>query len=217
MKKVQGIYLPDTDTHFEAHLRKGEIFKGKGTYQYKKLAKSVNSMNRDRFGVALDIGAHCGLWARVLSHVFEKVIAFEPIESNFECLVKNTEENGNVTPYLCGLSNGDDALTFNSIPDNTGNSCVSESGKTVACSRLDNFKYTGIDFIKIDVEGWELPVLQGAKETIKRSKPYVLIEQKPGNAEKYGFGQYDALDYLKSLGMVEQWCKAGDHFLSWKD
>ncbi len=216
MKLIQGIYLPDSDTHFGNHLKKGEIFQGKGTYQYKKIAKSINSMDRDRLGVAIDIGAHVGLWTRVLSQVFTTVIAFEPVASNFECLKKNTEDAGNVTAYNCGLSNGDDVLTFNAIPDNTGNSCVSESGDSVECSRLDDFKYDGIDFIKIDVEGWEFPVLQGATETIKRCRPSVLVEQKPGNAEKYGFKRYHALEYLKSLGMVEVWCKSGDHFLHWE-
>lgn len=43
--------------------------------------------------------------------------------------------------------------------------------------RLDDFQFDGdIRLIKIDVEGWELEVIKGGKETIRKYKPYVFME-----------------------------------------
>jgi len=50
-------------------------------------------------GNALDIGAHVGIWSRQLVTKFHNVYAWEPIESNCECLRKNVPE---VTIFLCG-------------------------------------------------------------------------------------------------------------------
>jgi len=52
---------------------------------------------------------------------------------------------------------------------------------TVPMRTLDSFDYTDIGFIKIDVEGYEYKVLLGAKETIKKYRPVLLVEQNRGN------------------------------------
>jgi hypothetical protein len=43
----------------------------------------------------------------------------------------------------------------------------------------------------------------------------VIVEQKPGHAQKYGFGETQAVDYLQSLGAVLKAKKAGDFILGW--
>lgn len=218
MKQVQGIWLPDDDDHFGNHLEKGPIYSGKGTYQFKKLQKAVELTGKDRRTVAIDIGAHVGTWSRCLAKMFEMVIAFEPLSKNYECLIENVKDHKNVMTYQKGLADKEDVLTFNPVNGNTGNGCVCEPGapgcEEIDVMRLDDLSYGTVDLIKIDVEGYEMPVLIGATETILRCKPVIVVEQKPGNAEKYGLEQFTALEYLKNLGMKVKDSKAGDYFLT---
>jgi hypothetical protein len=48
--------------------------------------------------------------------------------------------------------------------------------ETVDIQSLDSFQLKNVDFIKVDVEGFEADVLEGAEETIKRCKPLILVE-----------------------------------------
>jgi hypothetical protein len=48
--------------------------------------------------------------------------------------------------------------------------------RTVRVARLDDFEFDGVSFVKIDVEGHELGVLEGAAETIRRHHPVILME-----------------------------------------
>ena len=81
---------------------------------------------------------------------------------------------------------------------------------------LDSFSLDRVDFIKIDVEGQELPVVTGARETILRNRPVICVEQKGWNADHVRDWNKDALNLLKSWGMREVWHFSGDHVLVWK-
>jgi hypothetical protein len=81
--------------------------------------------------------------------------------------------------------------------------------------RLDEFDLQDVDFIKIDTEGHELFVLKGARDTLERCKPCVMVEQKPGKAQQFGLPQTAAVDYLRELGAVLRGELSGDYILSW--
>src|SRR5688572_32728595 len=85
MKKIKGIWLPDGDTHFAAHLEAGPEHDGAGTYQFAKIDMAMKMVPTERRGMALDIGGHVGLWSRVLASCFRGVIAFEPVPHLAEC------------------------------------------------------------------------------------------------------------------------------------
>ena len=80
--------------------------------------------------------------------------------------------------------------------------------------KLDDYEYNNIDFIKIDVEGFENQVVLGAKETLIRNKPIIIVEQK-GFSNRYKETQFEAIDTLKSYGakVIDQVVK--DYILSW--
>lgn len=216
MKDVHGIWLPDGDTHFENHLRQSPIVYGGKTYQYAKYTKAL--LYVPKRALAIDVGGHVGLWSRVMAKDFLHVIAFEPLSAHRDCFLQNvTAENVELYPWAVGAQQG---KVFVDMPfDNTGHSQVSEAGKgeQVDMIQLDEFDFPcRIDFLKVDVEGFEYNVVKGAEETIRTHKPTIIIEQKPnGNAETFGFAQHAAVDLLKSWGAREVAVMAGDHILVW--
>ena len=67
--------------------------------------------------------------------------------------------------------------------------------------RLDSLALTGVDYIKVDCEGFEYRVLQGAEQTVREYRPIVVIEQKPHQAYSEQYGQFAAVEMLQSWGM----------------
>lgn len=227
MKRVRGIWLPDGDTHFQRHLEQGDLFEGKGTYQYKKITLALGYLQKDQFGLAIDVGAHVGLWSRVLAHHFKEVVAFEPLPELAACLRKNVEDLENVQVQQCALGSNADFMKMGVVPirENSGNTRIATQRESatpdtltfVDIRALDSFAAdVPVNFIKVDVEGYELDVLKGAEHTLLQDKPFIVVEQKRGNAERYGYKQHDALNYLISLGFEEVFEVSGDHGVRFK-
>jgi FkbM family methyltransferase len=132
----------------------------------------------------IDIGANIGIFARPTAERFEHVICFEPVFKNFEVLQKNLETYSNVELYNLGLSDRDQTATFELQTLKCGHTKQvaefvpnSEFEKhTGELTTLDRFNFESVDWIKIDVEGFENAVLDGSRDTIKRNRPWLLIE-----------------------------------------
>jgi FkbM family methyltransferase len=219
VKQVHGIWLPDGDIHIAEHLGKGPEYKGKGTYQFAKIEACILACEgAKRTNVAIDVGAHVGTWSRVLVDSFEHVVAFEPMHHLFECLERNLEgvENIHLNNWAVAAANG--YVDMIKAVENSGNCRVAverdRAQRTkLRCIALDSYERAfrgGVDFIKIDTEGYEVPVIVGAEQLIKTHRPFVMIEQKHA---AHGFGQFEAFDLLKSWGMVEVYARAGDYLL----
>ena len=80
---------------------------------------------------------------------------------------------------------------------------------------LDHYDLQTLDLLKIDCEGYELLVLHGARRTLERTKPVVIVEQKPGVASAFGFADTAAIALLETLGACVKWNHGGDYCLSW--
>lgn len=233
MKIVKGIYLPDSDTHFEYHLVNGPEFQSKGTYQFKKISKALKVIDKDLtrgYGIAVDVGAHVGLWSRVLSYYFKTVHAFEPVKEFRDCLYQNVSDTPNLVKIydLAVTEKSGSTRVMNVVEDNTGQSHLRPVDKggiintpehtLVSTVALDDVDFGGcVDFMKIDVEGCELSVLQGAQRLLTTDHPTIVLEQKGGNAERYGLKQHAALEYLKQLGYEPVWESSGDHCVQYKE
>lgn len=186
MKQVDGIWLPDGDTHFARMMKKepARVYRGKkvGVYQHFKIEKAMGFVDNRR--VALDIGAHVGFWSMWLADEFESVHAFEPSPEHAECFSRNvTGKNVTLHQYALGASAGRSGLS--SDPDNSGKACLA-AGAAVEVRALDSFELQDVGLIKIDVEGYESEVLDGARRTIARCRPIVVFEDN-GQHERYGF------------------------------
>ena len=125
-----------------------------------------------RWDTCIDIGSNVGMWTRELATRFKKVYCFEPNTNFIECFNKNITEN-NVELFKYGLS--DTEHTASQIKQST---ILSEYPGNVICKTLDSFNLKDIDFIKIDVDGFEYKVLLGAVQTIRNCSPVINIEMK---------------------------------------
>ncbi len=94
-------------------------------------------------------------------------------------------------------------------------------GFPVEVRTLDSFELHDVDLIKIDCEGYELFVLQGGEETIRRERPTVFVEQKIGNLFRYGQPasyrkETQAVELLKSWGAKYLHDMGGDWCMGWE-
>ena len=232
MFQHQGIWLPDGEKHFPEWMTKhGEIVNGKGTYQIKKLREAMKWCRK--FRRAVDVGAHVGLWSMHLVRKFARTEAFEPVSDFRACLVENVGLAGSDDGMCddtfglhdCALGNvligGLDFVTMDINPADTGGTHVHAAGLNgdqpmIGLKSMDSFCFEAVDFIKIDCEGYELEVLKGAVETLKRCKPCVIVEQKPHKLlPNFGIKGTPAVDFLRSLGAVLRKEMGGDYIMSW--
>ena len=224
MQVVNGIYLPDKDTHFVAALRSSPLVDGKATYQLSKLNAAMPYVKHK--GVAVDVGAHVGLWTRILAKQFALVHAFEPLLEHVQCLEANCAGQKNVVVhngFLLGNQSG--AVSFLRTDENSGNCRVHRddtmldgTNDVFPMRRLDEFwalRDVAINFLKIDVEGYENAVVLGGEKTIRTYRPVMVVEQKPNHAERYGIRTGEVLDLLKGWGARIVWQRAGDFCLTW--
>lgn len=174
-KEIMGWRFPESDGPFSVFCIKNN--KTPDHYQKKPREKSLKYVKN--FGIAIDIGAHIGMWSKDLIEKFDHVIAFEPNPEYVEYYKYNLSDYSNYTIHNVGLGaeNKDAFLKDVSIDNNSGALQVSETtGIPIKILRLDFFELTNIDYIKIDVEGYEQNVLLGAEQTLKRCRPVVILE-----------------------------------------
>ena len=126
----------------------------------------------NQWRVCLDIGSNVGQWTRPLAKRFHSVICFEPNPNFRQCFKKNIAET-NVVLWPYGLSNKEHQAQqdFNST-------ILNEGAGDIQCRTLDSFGLTNVDFVKIDVDGFEVPLLEGARDTLIRNTPVINIEMK---------------------------------------
>lgn len=213
MKQFQGIWFPNHETHLQAWMAKaGEIVDGKGTYQISKLRTATNLCKRYR--VAVDIGGHVGLWSMQLVKMFPVVHAFEPVKEHQDCWSKNVLGLGIGNPFLheCALGEKEGHISIHTTKTSSGDSWVKGEGD-IPMKTLDSFELQDVDFIKADNEGYELFALRGGEETIKRCKPVIIVEQKPGRAQKFGLPETGAVTYLQGLGYKLAKEMSGDYIM----
>lgn len=174
----------------------------------------------DHDSVCLDIGANLGLTSLLLSSLARKgrVYAFEPNPWTFEMLRVNLAANqfSNVSCHNLALSDAPGQLSFRSNEGMLAGSFAIREGSflftndrfrdliTVEAISVDAFveerKLDRLDFLKIDVEGFELEVLAGCAKTLQRYRPTVLVEFNSGTLVRFAdVSPRNALDRIHSL------------------
>lgn len=209
--------FPDGETHLPLRMRKyniriagldGEL---RQTYQYPLYQRAVAETPLRR--VAVDVGAHIGLFSYWMVRDFSQVVAFEPVEAHRECWRANVPARPDdvLHPYALGAKTGSVRLASPEL-GSSGGSRITGPGP-IPMRTLDSFELPVIDLLKIDCEGFEYEVLAGAKETLARCKPIVCVEQRLRMVTGFGHGPDDAVVALKHLGADLRWTDKKDYIL----
>lgn len=150
-------------------------------------------------GNALDIGAHVGIWSRQLVTKFHNVYAWEPIESNCECLRKNVPEV-TIFPFAAASEQGK-SFAKPDKPGNYGGYFLNHEGdQEVTKKVIDDFDFKDITFVQIHVKGMEFEVLLSMKNTLKKYHPTIVYQAYEHQLKYFGHKDDDIRIFLYDLG-----------------
>jgi FkbM family methyltransferase len=131
-----------------------------------------------RGGTAVDVGAWYGPWTRGLRRIADRVVAVEPT-AELARLVAAAFPDVRVVEAVASDHAGTAELFLPAGGPGVGTSSLeSGTGTPVTVTRvtLDELELQEVRFVKLDVEGHEMPALRGAERTIRRDRPLMLIE-----------------------------------------
>lgn len=204
-------WFPDGERHIPSWMAEaGRCVDGRLSYQYHKYEIALGLCQQWR--IAVDVGAHVGLWSYWMARDFRTVEAFEPVAINQDCWRRNLHGRQNAYLHPCALGRTPGYVSMQTTPKCSGWSYVDPDALSDDIERrsLDSYQLAGVTLLKIDCEGYEIFVLEGARATLLRDRPVVIVEQK-GNATRYGRGATDAVTFLQSLGAVVVENLGGDY------
>lgn len=164
--KWPEIALPESDRHF----------RDMGAYQLDRYMVAHTLCRKRRH--AVDVGAHCGLITRYMIYDFERVTAIEADPECAKLLRKNIP-----IPKLAVYNEiiSDSSHSAHMVDEREGNSGARhmKRGGDRTTVTLDDLDLHKVDLIKIDVQGAELDVLEGARNIIDRDRPVIWFEAEP--------------------------------------
>jgi len=184
-------------THYEKHI-------------VNKL-KQVFSRNPDL--IFVDIGAHIGKYTVLAGRYLKRgfVVAFEPCLENFKYLTLNVKLNNinNAKLFQLALWNEVKRIKLFIASTSGEHTCKQTFGKfiEVLAMPLDviifHMNFQDVDIVKIDVEGAEIEVIEGALNTLRKCKPHLIVEVKLHNLHRM-FGYLLKLGYSIKLLDVQR-------------
>ena len=206
MKLTQDkkIYIPDGDNWW-----------WREKYEQKQFFETMRHVpNRQ---TAVDVGAHVGIWTRRLAEIFTEVYAFEPVPEHVECWRANTIDHDNAVIEEVALSDKAEVVKMKQTGHNSGMSSLEYNPSQLRTSKeieistmtLDSFYLARLDFMKIDVEGHEVPMLEGASNTIALYSPIIFIEIHDKERKK----DINAYDWLIDKGYKEVIAMSSSNYL----
>jgi FkbM family methyltransferase len=107
-----------------------------------------------------------------------------------------------IKTYNYGLGNAEGELYFTDKINNAGQNHISntETPLSVKVKTLDSFNFADVDIIKIDVEGYEKFVIEGALNTISTCQPIIQMEMTSPQCRKFGYTPQDLYELMFTLG-----------------
>ena len=182
-KSEKSLWVPKNKNSLKSAVVKAHL---KGNSWEKRIALLL-----DKYAIknknAVDIGAFIGTHTYTLSDAVNNgtVYTFEPQPWAYQCIKKTLAKNKikNVKVFNNGVSDKKGTIEFCS--DYTGGSSMCKERKksydwksryNIQIINLDSLNLKNISIMKIDVEGHENEVLHGAKKTILKNRPVIIIE-----------------------------------------
>jgi FkbM family methyltransferase len=205
------IYLP---LFYVDHIQK-IIYQNRDYYETETLA--FLKLHYKKFDSVIDIGTNIGnhllYWCSEMGA--RQVYCFEPNDYNRSVLFRNIELNhleSIVSVHSCALgAERGKGVQSNFSLGNTGMNRVDKvsdasMATTTEIKRLDDFAINKVDFVKIDVEGFEIDVLKGAAATLELHKPLVMIEVFENSRheveltmQQYGYRKFITLEQYNTV------------------
>jgi FkbM family methyltransferase len=185
--------------------RKGGIYEH---YIFDYIREKIDIKGKNIIDIGANFGFHTLEFAELVEH--GHVFSFEPQKLVYYQLCGNVILNGfdNVTTYNTALSDEVNVLKMENlqyhseVDINIGNAhldaCYDNGYNLVNVNTLDSYNFENVSILKIDVQGYEPRVLDGAKETINKNKPTIFIEVE--EPQLYGMESKDIFERLDALG-----------------
>ena len=163
----------------------------------------------------IDVGTNNACNAIHYAKRFETVYCFEPTPSTQDLWERTIKSNSidNCVLYRDAVGNEKTQSEIYIHPKNGGHNHLdhtrfNERAKgsdvrekvTVNVNTIDSYSFSNIDWMKIDCEGYELFVLQGAENLLRKDKPIVQIEMVRSQCRKFNYYPETVIDYMNSLG-----------------
>lgn len=174
----------------------------------KSLEWSLANVKNKRRRTALQAGGNVGLWPRRMAQVFARVLSFEPDAPSRECLIANVPDNVEVHAKALG----DVAGTCLVKRCSTGSHRVIP-GEDVPVVTIDSLGLIDLDFLQLDIEGYEWHALTGAAETIARCRPQLIQVELRQHTVKYGKSPELVRELLASHGYAQVSQQRGSDFV----
>ena len=163
--------------------------------------------NKTTFRGCVDVGASYGFLSVPFSFMFEKVYSFEPNPGVIECLEQNILSRDNIEVYGKALSNKSGSFHLEVPREVSGagqvhleEPQVNNTIHPVEVITLDSLNLVDIDFIKIDVEGHELELIEGAIQTIQKYRPVIYCEVHSHRSMNDYYRRRKIIGFFEDLG-----------------
>jgi FkbM family methyltransferase len=157
-----------------------------GKNQEPEITKMMHLISKN--SVVIDVGANRGTYSFPIAQKIRKpgiLYVFEPVPQLIDYLLKGLGKKDTVEIFSFACGDNQSVKRIN-IPINNGESGLGSASfvnnfdnfETISVNviSIDSLKIERVDFIKIDVEGFETLVLRGAIKTIKLNRPVILVE-----------------------------------------
>lgn len=161
-------------------------------------------------GIAVDAGAHVGYLSYWMSWRVDRVHAFEP-QPEVAARLRELKVK-KISVHQVALSNKHGEAVLRIPRERTTRASLEDSPDalgdevTVPTAPLDSFELRDVTFIKIDVEGHESAVIEGAMETINRCRPIIFCEIE----ERHSPGSvYQIVSRFSGIGYQSKFWKMG--------
>lgn len=188
------------DTHASRWIREGKQF-----FHDETVTKRIAPLIQPGWS-CLDVGANLGTFTVAMSRAAGtggKIIAYEPMLPAFCCLAVNCRGLPNVELTHAALGDGEDRGVM-AYDANAGAAHMETrhlvAAHTVVIHKFDNYEIDRLDFVKLDVEGFEPNVIAGMYQTLKQFRPVIFCEVNRGALFRYGFVHQDITRPLLALG-----------------
>lgn len=157
--------------------------------------------------VVIDVGGNIGTFLWQFERKSSSIIVFEPIPALNKVIQQSVIYNNSNKVRLISKAVGDTPGNVKMLNNNNSSVVSGEAGAdmlNIEITTLDKelAACERIDLIKIDVEGYEVNVLRGAREVILKHKPVILVEVHPVYLENYDLHHKDVIGLLESYGYI---------------